>query len=196
MSDSLRHLTAGVASAAAYLALFFGLSVVWWAALAAALIAYLGAFLAAPRRTPADERMLTADVSEADLEAALQAFSAASAQLGRLSKRAPAADRSVLARMSETLTRIAAHHRSDPRDLRHTRRFLRHDLPRIVETASGYVDLAARARPEDAGRLGELARMIAGWAPALARIEQACLENDFMALEVEAEVLSDQLGRR
>ena len=197
LPDPLRHLAAGLAAAAAYLILFFSLSLVLWAAIAGALTVYAATLLLVRRRPPPAERMLAEDVSEADLNIAVAALIKASDAIEALEDRdPPARDRGIFRRMAAALRRIARHHQQDPRDLRHTRRFLRHDLPRMVETAEAYVDLAGRAGGAEAARLSDLSKRIHGFAPVLDRIERACLENDFMRLEVEAEVLSEQLARR
>lgn len=196
LPDPLRHLAAGAAAAAAFLTLFFGLLLHALAAGVGALAVYGAMLLIIQRRPPPAERMLTDDVSEADLSEAVALMTRAADALESLGPRAPARDRALLDALAASLRRIAEHHRQDPRDLKHTRRFLRHDLGRIVETAAAYVDLAGRAAPADAPRLEALSTLIHGFAPAFERIERACLENDFMRLEVEAEVLSDQLAAR
>lgn len=196
LPDPLRHLLAGAAGAAAFLALFFGLRLIAVLALLGAALVYGATLLIVRRRPPPAERMLTDEVSEADLKAAMALMEASAARLAALEPQAPPEDRGLFEGMARSLRRIAAHHGQDPRDLRHTRRFLRHDLGRIVETAESYVDLARRAGPAEAERLAGLSKRIQSFAPALDRIERACLENDFMRLEVEAEVLSDQLAAR
>lgn len=200
LPERSRLLLAGGGGAATFLAAYVALGLVLWVALGAAVLVF-GACLLIVRRTPAPqlpaERMLAPDVSAAELVAAVVALDAAAGELTQLEPRAPVGDRGLFAGMGGTLRRIASHHRKDPRDLRHTRRLLRHDLSRIVETAKAYVDLSARARGgADAERLAALSAQIHSYAPALERIERACFENDFMQLEVEAEVLSEQLARR
>lgn len=200
LDDNLRHPLAGVAAAAAFLLLYFGLALVWWAALPAAAIVYLAMLLLVERKPPPERRMLTPDVSEADFQEATALLRAAAERFHRLAREAERMDRLTFEELASLLTRILEHHEKDPRDLRHTRRLIRHDLPRMVETAEAYVDLNRRAgasrNPEFAERLSVLRGRLDGYAPALARVEKACLENDFMALEVETEVLSEQLRDR
>jgi hypothetical protein len=97
--------------------------------------------------------------------------------------------------MADLLGRIRDHHASDPNDLRLTRRFLRAYLPRMLDSAEAYVDLAARA-DAGAGRLAAVGGRVRGFVPALERIERACVENDMTALEVEVEVLGEQIDAR
>lgn len=196
LPETLRQLFAGLAAAGAFLALFFGMGLVAWAAGIGALLVFVAALLIIERRKPAAERMLVDGVSEADLAAALQAFQASADRLRVLEAAAPSAERGVFESMATVLERIRAHHQQDPRDLKHTRRFLRHDLPRLVESAEGYVELAGRSGPGEAARLQTLGERIRGYGPALEKIERACLDNDFMRLDVETDVLSGQLAQR
>ncbi|MEO1331388.1 MAG: 5-bromo-4-chloroindolyl phosphate hydrolysis family protein [Pseudomonadota bacterium] len=196
LPETARQLLAGAAAALAFLAAFFGLSLIAPVAVGAALIVYV-ALLLLVRRTPPPDAVILADgVSEADLSAALEAIETAADRLRAADARAPASDAGLFARMAEILRRIRGHHARDPKDLRHTKRFLRHDLPRLVETSEAYVDLANRAGPSEADRLAQLSTRIGGFVPALERIEQACLENDFHKLDVETDVLSRQLQSR
>lgn len=196
LPETARQLLAGAAAALAFLALFFGLSLIAPVAIGFALAVY-AAILLLVRRTPPPETVMLSDgVTEADLATALAALDQAVGRLRAAASAAPTAEAGVFERMAAVLLRIRAHHERDPRDLRHTRRFLRHDLPRIVDTVENFVDLAARAGPGDAARLAPLSERIRGFTPALERIDQACLDNDFHALEVEVDVLGGQLERR
>ncbi len=195
-TDPIRHALAGLLAAAVFLGLFFGAALDPAVAAAVAAGAYLATFLIAARRPPRQaERMLTPDVSESDLDAALAAFRNASARLQAIESRAPVEVGDAIEEMAARLRRIADLHEKDPRDLKHTRNFVRHDLERMVETCERFVDLAALSDPTDGKRLSPIGERIRAFAPALAKIEQACMENDFLRLEVEAEVLSGQIGR-
>lgn len=196
LAETTRQLAAGVIASAFFLLGYFGMTLALWAAAILALISYAAVLLVISRRPPPARRMVADGVSEADLTAALEALSASARRLGAAAQRAPARERAVFERMADLVARIRAHHAEDPSDLRHTRTFLRHDLPRLVETAESYVALAARADGAEAGRIGELFGRISTMTAALERIEAACLENDFTRLEIEAEVLAGQLGRR
>lgn len=196
LDEPLRQLVAGLLASAAFLFFYFPLALVLWAAAALALLVYGGALIAIGRRPPPARRWLADGVSEADLNAALMALREAARRLERADAAAPAPQRGDYAALARLVERIAGHHRRDPTDLKHTRRFVRHDLPRMVETVEGYVDLSRRAAGVEPERLAELGRMIAVYRPALEKIDRACLENDFAALEIETEVLSEQLVRR
>ena len=196
LAETYRQIVAGSAGASMFLFAYFGLTLTSWLAVSLGLLSYLALTLLIRPAVPAGDRMVADGVTAADLQTSLTALSEAAGRLRALEERAPSEDAGVFAHMAEILTRIGSHHSRDPRDLRHTRRFIRHDLPRLVETSEGYVDLAARSGAGARDRLAQLAARIRGFAPALDRIDQACLENDFMALEVEAEVLSEQLKHR
>lgn len=195
LTDPLRHGLAGLAASAAFLALFFGLSLQLWIAAVMALIVYGATLLATPRYAPPQERMVADDVTESELDQAVATLNGAAARLTALFPRAPLEVADAIEDMAARLARIAEHHRSDPRDVRHTRNFIRHDLERMVETCEKFVDLASRSDPTDGARLWPISERIRGFAPALAKIEQASLDADFFRLEIEAEVLSDQIGR-
>lgn len=196
LPETARQILAGLAAAVGFVGVFFGLGLIAPVGLGVGLLIYLAALLIIRRTPPPETVMLSDGVSAADLAAALAAVDAAARRLAAADDRAPAADRGLFEQMAAILARIREHHARDPRDLRHTRRFLRHELPRMVETAEAYVDLAARASPADADRVAQLGRRIRGFVPALERIDQACLENDFHQLEVEVDVLGGQLERR
>lgn len=196
LREEHRQIVAGLGSALAFLLVFFGLNLVVWFALGAALVVYVAILLLIRRAPPPSERYLAEGVTEADLDTALAALGEAAGRLARLEGRQPPPDIGLFAKMAETIERIRSHHERDAQDLRHTRRFLRHDLPRLVETSESYVDLSERAVATNGRRLGDLAARIRSYAPALERIEQACLENDFHKLDVETEVLSEQLAHR
>ncbi|MCI4661654.1 MAG: 5-bromo-4-chloroindolyl phosphate hydrolysis family protein [Neomegalonema sp.] len=196
LPETSRQIVAGLAAAVSFLLLYIPLSLVFWLALLLSLAVYAAALLLIRRQPPPSETMLTDGVSEADLHQALAALAQSSNRLRALEARAPVSDRGLFDQMADLLQRIRQHHVDDPRDLRHTRRFLRHDLPRLVETSESYVDLASKAAGDNLERVARLGERIRGFAPVLERIDQACLENDFLKLEVEAEVLSGQLESR
>ncbi len=196
LPETHRQLVAGGAAALVFLALYFGATLKALVAGGLAALVFI-ALLVLIRRTPPPDTVFVADgVTAADLDAATRAIAAAAARLAAAARTAPESNVAAFSRMADILARISAHHARDPRDLRHTRRFLRHDLPRLVETSESFVDLSSRAGPADAARLAALAERIQGFVPALERIDRACLENDFHALEVEVDVLSGQLSNR
>ena len=196
LTETFRQVLAGLTAAGVFLTAYFGLSLTVLVSVVFALLAFVAVLLLVRRAAPPAERVLADGVTAGDLDTALLALSTAAGRLRGLEDRAPAGDRGVFGAMADILERIRAHHAHDPRDLRHTRRFLRHDLPRLVETSETYVDLAARSGVGASDRLAQLSQLIRSFSPALEKIDQACLENDFMKLEVEAEVLSEQLERR
>lgn len=196
LDETYRQLLAGSAAAGMFVTAYFAQQFNLWVALGAAIGVFVAILLVIERRPPATERQLADGVSEAELSAALTAITEAVRRLRLLEDRAAPSDLGIFAQMADVLERIGAHHREDPRDLRHTRRFLRHDLPRMVETSEAYVELATRAGPGSEERLQRLGARLRSFTPALEKIDRACLENDFMALEVETEVLSEQLEQR
>ena len=196
MSDGNRQIAAGLGASAAFLGSFFGLSLVWWLALIIGVVVYAALLLVIQRRPPATEDYVADGVTRADLNVAIDALTQASARMRKLALSANGPDKGEFSKMAKLFEAIRGHHSEDPRDFRHTRRFIRHDLPRIVDTAERYMKLDRKASGDNRDRVEALGAQIRSFTPVLEKIDQACLENDFMALEVQVEVLGDQLGSR
>jgi len=196
LPETQRQVVAGGAASLVFLGSFFGLSLVWWLSVVLALAVFAAVLLIVGRRKPPAEEYVADGVTRADLNQAIDALTGASARMRRLAMGARGADRQHFTRMAELFEAIRGHHQEDPRDYRHTRRFIRHDLPRIVDTAEKYVDLARKATGENRERVATLGERIRSFTPVLEKIDQACLENDFMMLEVQVDVLGHQLEAR
>ena len=163
LPDGFRQLVAGIIAAGAFLALFLGLDLVWWAALALATISYFALLLVIPRRKPLDEVMLPGAVSAADLRAATQALGDAASRLEAVVETVPAAEAEALVSMAADLRSIRTHMLSDPQDFRAARRFVVNYLPVVVATVEGFAKLSAQAhRAEFRERLDELGAAIRG----------------------------------
>ncbi|MEL6998626.1 MAG: 5-bromo-4-chloroindolyl phosphate hydrolysis family protein [Pseudomonadota bacterium] len=196
LPEAARQIAAGIAGGLAFLGLFFGLTLVWWIALGGAVGVFAAALLIIERKPEAAEEMVADGVSRAELTGAINAITDASKRMRQLALAATGDDKAEFQKMAGLFEAIRGHHIKDPRDYRHTRRFIRHDLPRIVDTAERYVDLDKKATGENRERVTVLGDRIRSFTPVLEKIDQACLENDFMALEVQVEVLGDQLESR
>ncbi len=195
LPDGPRQLIASALAAAVFLGLFIGTSLVWWLALTLAVVTYFALLLVVRRRRPAEEIMVSDLVSAADIRNAARDLQGAADRLRAASGAAPATDKSDLEAMAGHVLSIRAQITADPKDFRRTRRFVGFYLPRIVETVEGYVDLARHAHGADSARLAEIGGRIKGFLPVIEKIDRACLENDFAALEVEVDVLGMQLDR-
>ncbi len=196
LPESGRQIVAGGAGAVAFLGAFLGLNLVWWIALIAAGAVFGAMLLIIQRKPRSTEELVTDGVSRAELTGAINAITDASKKMRALALSSNGADKAEFQKMAGLFEAIRGHHIRDPRDYRHTRRFIRHDLPRIVDTAERYVDLDKRASGENRERVKVLGDRIRSFTPVLEKIDQACLENDFMALEIQVEVLGDQLESR
>lgn len=117
-------------------------------------------------------------------------------RLASLAGAAPTEDRPLFEHMALLLQRLARHHRLNPDHAPRTRRFRKHVVGRMVEAVAVYVELTRRATLDQRARLADVSRQIEEFVPVLERIDQACLENDLTALEVNVEVLNEQLDRR
>lgn len=195
LPDGLRQLLAGALAALAFLGLFFGLSLVWWAALGLGVVVYFALLLVIRRRTPADEIMVSSRVSAADISAAGRALGEAAARLNATEAKVPEPDRAALADMSAHLQSIRRNVLADPQDFRSARRFVNNYLPVVVQTVEAYGTLAERAGPKHSDRLSALGGQIRSFVPVIEEIDRACLENDFAALEVQVAALATQMDR-
>ncbi len=196
LSDNNRQIVAGVVASAMFLSCFFGLGLVWWLSLIAGLMVFAAVMLIVERRKPPTEEFVFGSVTKAELSEAIDLLTQASARMRRLALGASGDDKTEFSSMAKLFEAIRGHHTRDPLDYQHTRRFIRHDLPRIVDTAESYAELKKMASGQNRDRVEALGARIRSFTPVLEKIDQACLENDFLALEVQVEVLGDQLETR
>lgn len=189
LPEAPRQVLAGSLAAATFVGLYLPLDLAWFVALPAGLAVYGALLMLVTRKIPIVT--ITGEVNDA-----VERLTLAASRISAAAKRAPAADRDSFARMGVLIEAIAQHHRDDPSDFQHTRTFIRGMLDRIVTSVEGYVELAAKSRGLNAARLEHVRAQFPGFVTALEKVDQACLENDFMALEVEVGVLSEQLARR
>lgn len=193
--DGPRQILAALLASATFLALFFAAGLVWWLALGLAALAYFALLLIIPRRRPLDEVMVSDQVSAQDIARATDALTNAAFRLNAAAQIAPATEKAGLLDMSQHLTSIRELIKADPKDYRQTRQFIGYFLPMIVTTVESYVGLAKLAQGDNAARLAELGGMIRGFVPVVQKIDQACIENDFVALESQVSALQFQLKR-
>lgn len=195
ISDGPRQIIAALAASAAFLALFFPASLVWWLALALAVLVYFALLMMIQRRKPLAEVMLGDQVSAADIARATNALTDAAHRINLAAETAPQADSADLADLSRHLSSIRELIKADPRDYRQTKQFISYFLPLIVTTVESYVGLARLADGKNAARVAELGSQIKGFVPVVQKIDQACIENDFAALEAQVSALQFQLKR-
>ena len=195
LSDGPRQIIAALIASGAFLALFFPASLVWWAALGLAAVVYFALLLLIPRRPALAEVMVSDQVSAQDIARATAALTAAITRLDAAAEAAPKDNTLDLPDLSRLLASIRDLIKADPRDYRQTRQFINYFLPMIVTTVESYIALAKLAQGDNAARLAELGSMIKGFVPVVQKIDQACIENDFAALEAQVSALQFQLKR-
>jgi len=195
LPDGSRQIAAGLLAALTFLLLYFGLGLVWWAALVGGIAGFGAGLLIIQRRRPLEEIRLSDRVSAADISSAAEALADAQSRLDAAAKQAPDADAGGIAEMAGHVGSIRNSVMQDPEDYRHARRFITFYLPNIVKTVETYARLTGQARGANAERLTGMSDQIRGFGQVVERIDAACLENDLRALEIEVEVLSDQLDR-
>ena len=195
LPDGPRQIAAALMAAVVFLALFFLVNLVWFLALPLAALAY-GALLLIIRRRPLLSEVVLSDrVTAADIAAGQAALDEA---LRRLAKASAASDVDLqgdLAALAADLRSIRTQIGDDPADFRIARRFIVSFLPRLVENVETYATLAAVATGAARDRLPPLREGIRAYRPAVSRIAQAGLENNFRALEAEIDALGFQLKR-
>lgn len=192
LPDGPRQIIAALLAAGVFLGAYFGLLLAWFVALGLAVVAYGALLLVIARRTPLEEIVLSDRVSAADIAQAGQILEDAARRIGRA---AVGEDKQALAEMQAHLVSIRAQIADDPADYRSAHRFITFYLPKMVANVEAYANLSARATGEARSRLGPLRDGITAYAQVVARIDQACLENDFKALESEVDALAFQLKR-
>lgn len=194
--DGPRQITAGILAAIIFLGLFFGLNLVWWLALVLAAVGYGALLLVIPHRRRADEIILTAKTSKADLQSAGEALSDSAKRLNDTITKLPKADAMAVEEMAQHILSIRENILRDPEDYRLTRRFITTYLPNMVQTVETYAGLAGRTKGAQSERLDALGAQIRAFAPVVDQIDRACIENDLAALESEVDALGTQLSRR
>ncbi len=187
---------AAALSAAVFLGLFFGAQLVWWLALALAVAVYGAVLLIVRRRRRADEIVLGARVTQADVQAAGEALRDSAERLDKAAAQVPEADREAVEEMARHVWSIRENVLEDADDYRLTRRFIGSYLPNIVKSVETYAQLASKAARSQPERLAAVGKQIREYGPVLEHIDQACIENDFAALESEVDALGAQLSRR
>jgi hypothetical protein len=195
LADGFRQFAAAVLAAAGFLALYLGADLVWWAAFGLAVVAYFALLLVIPRRKPLDEVLLTDRVTAQDIARAAEALAIAGTRLKAAADDAPTADQGDLAKMSVHVLSIRDQIKADPNDYRTARQFVDYYMPKIVEAVEAYVGLAKLARGDNMARLTDLGTQIKGFGTVVAKIDRACIDNDFAALEAQVSALGFQMKR-
>ncbi|MGL6210160.1 MAG: 5-bromo-4-chloroindolyl phosphate hydrolysis family protein [Paracoccaceae bacterium] len=192
LPDGVRQVVAGVLAGLVFLAAFQVLLLEWYVALGLGVVAYLALLLVIGRRTPLEEIVLSDRVSAADIARAGEMLEDAARRVGRV---AVGADKEELLAMQGHLVSLRDQVLRDPADYRSAQRFIVSYLPKMVANVESYADLSKRATGAARDRLEPLRDGIVAYGKVVARIDQACLENDFNALEAEVDALAFQLKR-
>ncbi|MBM7069726.1 5-bromo-4-chloroindolyl phosphate hydrolysis family protein [Actibacterium sp. 188UL27-1] len=195
LTDPLRQILAGCASAVIFLTLYFGLTLVWWAAFGLALVSYLALLLLLPRKPLDDEIVLSGTTTQADLSEAARIMDNAAYRLLNAVLRIPEEERGTVEAIIDHVRSIRQQVSIDVEDYRRARRFITSYLGNMVDAVESYADLSEKSRGQHSERLAPLAERINSFVPALQKIDAACLENDFLALESQMEALDFQMKR-
>ncbi len=160
------------------------------------LVAAMGTFVIAWLALLPARRPKGAATRSDEQQLAVDQLDHAAKRLERLARRAPAPDRPLFRRMAELMRQIQEHHRLNPSHASLTAKFRKHVVGRMVESVYNYVELATRSGQDQKDRLAAISTQLEEFVPVLEKIDQACLDNDLMALEINVEVLNVQLNRR
>lgn len=194
--DGPRQILAGILAALGFLGLFFGLTLVWWLALGLSAVVYGALLLILPRRHRAEEIVLSARTTAADLQSAGAALEDSARRLTVTLGKLPQEDAAAVEDMARHILSIRDDVLKDPEDYRLTRRFITTYLPNMVQTVETYAGLTGRTKGDQSDRLLALGEQIRGFVPVVEQIDRACIENDLAALESEVDALGTQLSRR
>ncbi|MBU0654904.1 MAG: 5-bromo-4-chloroindolyl phosphate hydrolysis family protein [Gammaproteobacteria bacterium] len=194
LKEIWRQIVAGMLAALAFTAVYLGLSLVWWAALLIGLAIYAASLLLIERAPEDHEVYVYANLTQQDINAAVRYCMQAARDLRAASKanRIDANTAIALERMAQLVEEIGRNYQQDARDLKHSRNFTNHYLPKILELVKDYTALSDRTITESSQeRLKQVGGVIRGYLPNVQTIHDACLENDFEKLELETSVLGD-----
>ena len=145
---------------------------------------------------PSRKARVRKDGEMSEEERAVAQLDHAASRLRRMARRAPVPDRPLFRRLAELMAQIRDSHRLNPGHATLTRKFRRHVVGRMVGAVGSYVELARRAGRDQKERLAAISTQLEEFVPVLEKIDQACVDNDLMALEINVEVLNEQLNRR
>lgn len=194
LKELWRQIVAGMLAALGFTAIYLGFGLVWWAALLAGLAVYVASLLLIDRAPEDSEVYVYANLTQEDINAAARQCTLAAKELRAASKanRIDANTAVALERMAQLVEEIGRNYQQDARDLKHSRNFTYHYLPKILELVKDYVALSDRTITDSARqRLQQVGSVIRGYLPNVQTIHDACLENDFEKLELETAVLGD-----
>lgn len=194
LKELWRQIVAGVMAALVFSLIYLAASLVWWAALLAGAAVYIALLLLIERAPEDNEVYVYANLTQEDVNTAAQQCEQAAASLLAASQTNSVDANTALAleRMANLVSEIGKNYLQDPRDLKYSRSFINHYLPKIEELVVGYVDLSHKTITEQAQqRLAQVGSVIRGYLPHIQTIHDACLENDFEKLELETAVLGD-----
>lgn len=195
LAEGPRQMLAGLVSAAAFLGFYLKLMLVWWLSLVLAVLVYGAVLLIVRRKLRADEITAGAGVTQADLVEAGRIMDRAAVRLEATHPKLPDTDAQVVAQLAAHVRSIRAQIMSDPQDYRRARRFISSYLGNMVDTVERFAELTAKTRGQHEARLQPIAARIHAYLPALEKIDAACLENDFTALEAQMNALAYQMER-
>lgn len=195
LKELARQVVAGLLAAAAFTAVYLGVPLVWWAALLVGLAVYVASLLLIERAPESHEVYVFANLTQADVQAAAAHCQQAAQELRTASqaRRIDAETAVALEKMAQLIEAIGRNYLQDARDLKHSRSFAQHYLPKIQALVNDYVALSELTVSSSNAqtRLLQVGETIRGYLPHVQSIYDACLENDFEKLELETAVLGD-----
>lgn len=194
LKELWRQIVAGMLAALGFSVVYLGFSLVWWVALLAGMAVHVASLLLIERAPEDSEVYVYANLTQEDINAAVRQCTLAAKELRSASKanRIDANTAVALERMAQLVEEIGRNYQQDARDLKHSRNFTNHYLPKILELVKDYVALSDRTVTDSAQqRLQQVGSVIRGYLPNVQTIHDACLENDFEKLELETSVLGD-----
>lgn len=195
LKETGRQIVAGLLASGVFALVYIVLALKWLPALGIAVAVYIAMLLLIQRAPEDHERYIYENLTQHDLDKAVNACRQTAKKLQRVShstKRLDGETATSMEKLAQLVDHIADNYQEDPRDLKHSLSFVKHYLPRLNTIVDHFASLSSKAlTPDSQQRLAKIGQAIRHYVPHFQSIYDACLENDFKKLEFETSVLGD-----
>lgn len=188
LRETTRQIVAGGASSVAFVTLFSASHFALWISGLLTAAVYGATILVIERKKESIEIEVDAGLSQADVDQAVTFCRESARTLHQLSGEVMRDQElsKIFLELARFTNLIADNYEKDPQDLRHSRGFVDHHLPKLVKASRTYVELSkVIGTAETRQRLSEIRPQFAEYVPRVEAIYNACLLNDFDGLALE-----------
>lgn len=190
-----KQILAGICSGLGFLFFYFVVYLTWWAAIGLSLAIYMAIMMIVVTKQQANEIFVARSVTKADLQKAGDDMGVAIERLQAVLPTLSMEDKVTVQDLVTHIESIRVQVVADPEDYRRARRLITSYLGHMVAAVERFADLSKKASGRQSERLIALSQQIKGFIPVVAKIDNACLDNDFTTVEIEMKVLAEQLKR-